>query len=154
MKTALSFILTLSIVSFSVAQISFKTDDAQFDADLNGINDNAKLDIKLFNKNMSIEYGIPEKKVEEIKVVNKMEPAEVLLALELAKLSKKSIDDVLKVYKDNKANGWGYIAKQMGIKPGSKEFHALKDASKKHGNGKKPEKQKSKGKSNGKGKGK
>ena len=153
MKTALTFILTAALYSFSFGQIEFKTDDTEFDANLNGVNDKAKLDIKLFDKNLSIEYGVPEKKIEELHTV-KMEPAEIFMAFELAKLSKKSVDDVVNVYKTDKAKGWGYIAKQMGIKPGSKEFHALKDASKKHGNGKKPEKQKSKGKSNGKGKGK
>ncbi len=153
MKKFLSLLSAL-ILSVSVfAQISFKTDDAQFDADLNSVNGNAKLDLKLFNKNLSIEYGVPEKKVEEMNTVNKMEPAEVFLALELAKLSKKKLDDVLAVYKTDKDKGWGYIAKQMGIKPGSAEFHALKDASKnKKNNGKGNDKAKGNGKSKAKSK--
>jgi hypothetical protein len=30
------------------------------------------------------------------------------------------------VYKQSKGKGWGVIAKELGIKPGSPEFHALK----------------------------
>ena len=29
-------------------------------------------------------------------------------------------------YRNNKGQGWGVIAKNLGIKPGSDEFHALK----------------------------
>jgi hypothetical protein len=33
---------------------------------------------------------------------------------------------VVREYKAHKGQGWGVIAKNLGIKPGSKEFHALK----------------------------
>ena len=55
-----------------------------------------------------------------------------------------NIDDVIISYKKNKEKGWGVIAKEMGIKPGSPEFHALKGKTKTR---------KDKGKSEGKGKG-
>jgi len=29
-------------------------------------------------------------------------------------------------YKSDKGQGWGALAKSLGIKPGSREFHALK----------------------------
>jgi hypothetical protein len=32
----------------------------------------------------------------------------------------------MKEYQVHKGKGWGVIAKNLGIKPGSKEFHALK----------------------------
>ncbi len=56
-------------------------------------------------------------------------PAEVYLAAGLASVSGKSIDLVVETYRKNKAKGWGAIAKDLGIKPGSKEFKALKDKS-------------------------
>ena len=56
-----------------------------------------------------------------------MEPAEIYFALELSKMSQKPIDNVVEIYKVNKEKGWGYIAKQLGIKPGSPEFHQLKN---------------------------
>ena len=42
-------------------------------------------------------------------------------------LSHRSWDEVLREYKENKGKGWGVIAKNLGIKPGSREFHELKD---------------------------
>ncbi|MCK4465819.1 MAG: hypothetical protein KAU83_08910, partial [Bacteroidales bacterium] len=47
--------------------------------------------------------------------------------LELSKISGKPVDDVVEIYKVHKNKGWGYIAKQLGIKPGSPEFHKLKE---------------------------
>ncbi|HEX9934232.1 MAG TPA: hypothetical protein VGB38_03460, partial [bacterium] len=58
---------------------------------------------------------------------------------------------VMDEYKSGKGKGWGVIAKSLGIKPGSDEFHALKreqdfyDVSDK---GKGKEKSKGKGKKN------
>ena len=40
--------------------------------------------------------------------------------------SKLPLNRVLSVYRGNKKKGWGAIAKKLGIKPGSAEFHALK----------------------------
>jgi hypothetical protein len=41
-------------------------------------------------------------------------------------MSGRSIDVVTAQYKKNKGRGWGALAKSLGIKPGSPEFHALK----------------------------
>ena len=62
-----------------------------------------------------------------------MEPAEIYFALELSKLSSRSIDQVVEIYEVNKDKGWGFIAKELGIKPGSPEFHSLKEQTKNKG---------------------
>ena len=36
-------------------------------------------------------------------------------------------EHVVDQYRKNKGQGWGVIAKSLGIKPGSAEFHALKE---------------------------
>ena len=56
-----------------------------------------------------------------------MEPGEVYIALEISKISKRPLDEILSVYKKDKTKGWGYIAKSVGIKPGSPEFHQMKN---------------------------
>ncbi len=109
----------------SNAQIS--TGNSEMDADLSLINVNAKLDFGAFKTNLNLTYNISEKKIDYLSISVKMEPAEIYLALELTKLSGKSIDDVVEIYKVHKEKGWGYIAKQVGIKPGSPEFHKLKE---------------------------
>ena len=111
----------------SNAQIFTNTGNSEMDADLSKINVNAKLDFGAFKTNLNLTYNISEKKIDYLSISVKMEPAEIYLALELTKLSGKSIDDVVEIYKVHKEKGWGYIAKQIGIKPGSPEFHKLKE---------------------------
>ena len=49
------------------------------------------------------------------------------MAAKVRILSHRSWDEVLREYKENYGKGWGVIAKNLGIKPGSREFHELKD---------------------------
>jgi hypothetical protein len=56
-----------------------------------------------------------------------MVTADVYMAPEVAKISGKPIVEVVQSYKSNKGKGWGVIAKNLGIKPGSKEFKVLKN---------------------------
>lgn len=53
-------------------------------------------------------------------------PAEAAVVLWLKEKSGASLDTVLSTYKRNKKKGWGAMAKELGIKPGSAAFHALK----------------------------
>ena len=64
----------------------------------------------------------------ELKTVlgNVEKPAEAYMLLRLGELSNQPIDRVIEKYKADKNKGWGVLAKRLGIKPGSKEFHALK----------------------------
>lgn len=52
--------------------------------------------------------------------------ADAYMAFRLGEMSGKHVDYVLDRYSANKGKGWGVLAKSLGIKPGSKEFHALK----------------------------
>ena len=49
------------------------------------------------------------------------------MAFKLSEMSGKPVPDVVDAYDKNKSKGWGALAKELGIKPGSKEFHALKN---------------------------
>ena len=127
MRKPVIFVFLLFLAVISNAQISFNTGNAEFDADLNKINVNAKLDFGAFKTDLNLSYNISEKKIDYLSISVKMEPAEIYLTLELSKISGKPVDDVVEIYKVNKNKGWGYIAKQLGIKPGSPEFHKLKE---------------------------
>jgi len=65
----------------------------------------------------------------EIKTVfsNVEKPADAYMVLRLGEMSKRPTDYVIKQYRSGKGKGWGALAKSLGIKPGSKEFHALKN---------------------------
>ena len=53
-------------------------------------------------------------------------PADAYIVLRLGEISRHPTDYVLREYKTSKGKGWGVMAKSLGIKPGSEEFHALK----------------------------
>ncbi len=141
MKTLIYSALLLLCSCFVHAQFDFKSGSLELDADLNSINANAKLDLGAFKTQLGVEYNVEKKKIDYMSTTLKMQPAEIYFALEIGKTSNKPIDDVLIIYQKEKTNGWGNIAKQAGIKPGSPEFHALKsNASGKSKKGKNKEK--------------
>ena len=130
------------VVGFSNLTAQYNTGDSQLNASLVQIDANASVNFSLFKSDMSTTYSVPETKINTWSVSLGMKAGDIYFALELARITKKPIDEVVKVYTTNKQKGWGVIAKDLGIKPGSPEFHALKgnagnNASKgKGGNGK------------------
>lgn len=56
------------------------------------------------------------------------EPADAYMLLRLGEMADEPIEEVIEVYKARKGHGWGNLAKSLGIKPGSREFHALKQS--------------------------
>ena len=77
-------------------------------------------------------------------------PADAYIVLRLGEMSKRPTPYVLEKYKTDKGKGWGVLAKSLGIKPGSKEFHELKRSQDLYDD---VGKGKGKGKGGGKGKG-
>jgi len=123
-KYTLTLIILLS-TALSFGQISFNTGSTELDANLNIINSDAKSDLPSFKASLNTEFSVSTKKVDYMLSLN-MAPGEIYISLSVANIGGKPIDDVIDCYKRNKSKGWGYIAKEMGIKPGSAEFHALK----------------------------
>lgn len=129
MKKLLSISILL-ITSLSLnAQISFKTGDAELDADLTSINTSAKADLTTFKTDLISTYGVSQKNLDYMFSIN-MEPGEIYFALEISKSTNQPIEKVIDTYEANRDKGWGYVAQEMGIKPGSPEFHALKGKAK------------------------
>jgi len=64
----------------------------------------------------------------EIRTVlgNVEKPADAYMLLRIGEMSNQPIVHVIEKYKAEKGKGWGVLAKSLGIKPGSKDFHALK----------------------------
>jgi len=126
MKRFFYFLIFTFLYVTTFAQIAFKSGSVELDSDLNSINADAKLDFGAFKTQLKLGYNIDDKKIDYMSTSLKMEPAEIYFALEIGKTTNKPIDDVLVIYQKEKKNGWGNIAKQAGIKPGSPEFHAMK----------------------------
>ena len=93
---------------------------------LSDLNSQAKADIKKFNEKLSSHFGLPVPQVQDIiKVVGF--PADAFMCLQIGLMTNNPPETVVHLYKKNKGKGWGVIAKELGIKPGSDEFHALKN---------------------------
>jgi hypothetical protein len=135
-----SLIVFIILPAFVSAALEFNTGDAELDLTLKEINVEAETDIDGYKADLSLTYNISQNKLEYLFVEIEMNPADVYMTLELAKIANISIDTIVNVYKENRGKGWGVIAKKLGIKPGSNKFMALKNESSKRQN-----KEKSKG---------
>lgn len=118
--------------------------DKELDVTLNDINVKANEDKITFKKGLSTEFGISEGKIDKIMIGSNMTPADTYMTLQIAEMTKKDPEVVANSFVKNRDKGWGEVAKEMGIKPGSPEFHALKGKAKN-----KKEKTKGKGKPQG-----
>jgi len=128
-KPVIGILAGLIATTFLEAQtISFGLGDSAFETSLNEIGASATLDMPGFTAEVSLQWGVSADQVKAI-VSQGLQPAEVYLAAGLASVSGKPFAVVVETYKKNKAKGWGAIAKELGIKPGSKEFKSLKDKS-------------------------
>ena len=92
---------------------------------LSNVNVQARVDLPGFSTKISTQFGVPLPQVQAV-VSSVREPADAFMVFQLGQMSGKQPERVLDVYGSNKGKGWGVIAKQLGIKPGSAEFHALK----------------------------
>lgn len=151
----LFFAISLSVgVCYSQ---DYRSGDTDLDASLKIVNTNGKENLSNFKLDLSKRFSVSLPKVEACFSVG-MNPGDALMAFQIASIQRIPIDNVITVYKTNKSKGWGVMAKELGIKPGSSEFHALKGKVKEHskGNAKKSTSKTStasKGSSNGKSKG-
>ncbi len=117
-------IIILSVFFIFISGFAF-TAHAGLDDFLKDINSKAIKDINSYNARLSKHFGIPIPRVEVIlKAVVK--PADAFMCIQLGLMTGKMPETVVKIYRKNKEKGWGNIAKKLGIKPGSAEFHALK----------------------------
>lgn len=103
------------------------TGDRQLDATLEKINIEAKADPDGFIKQLSLRHNIPEQEIRQAQETYDLRAGDLLMATALAKASQRPVLSVAEEYKKNQGKGWGVMAKELGIKPGSREFHELKN---------------------------
>ncbi len=74
---------------------------------------------------LATRFKIGDVEIEAV-LSNVEKPADAYMVFRLGEMSKQSTSYVVEKYKAGKGKGWGALAKSLGIKPGSREFHALK----------------------------
>lgn len=92
---------------------------------LSELNTQAQEDLNNYSEKLGNQFGVPLQQVWDI--INTVEdPADAFMVLQLGQMTHKAPERVMEQYERNRGKGWGVIAQELGIKPGSAEFHALK----------------------------
>jgi hypothetical protein len=114
---------------------------------LQNLNIRAEADPSGFRAQLATRFKIGNAEINAV-IGNVAKPADAYMVLRLAEISHQPTDRVIAQYRSGRGQGWGALAKNLGIKPGSREFHALKRGHDLYGNS-----DRSTGKGRGKGKG-
>lgn len=113
------FVVSMALLLFSSAAVA-----GDFDW-IRDFNIKAEADPSGFRASLATRFKIGDAQI-EIVLNNVEKPTDVYIVLRLGEMSKQPTENVIEKYKSGKGKGWGALAKSLGIKPGSKEFHALK----------------------------
>jgi hypothetical protein len=117
---------TLAAAALAVAVAVPSVALADLEGFLRSVDAKAKSDVRNFNAMLSAQFGVPVPNVEAImKTVPR--PADAFMVLHVSQQTGMQPDRVLRTYQEHRGKGWGVVAQRMGIKPGSAEFHALKN---------------------------
>jgi hypothetical protein len=92
----------------------------------------AQVDPSGFRARLATRFNLGDVQVKAV-LSNFDSPADAYMMLRLGEMSGMPTNYVVKKYRHTKGKGWGALAKSLGIKPGSEEFHALKSGQDLHG---------------------
>lgn len=146
--------LVLMLVSGIALGQEYRSGDTELDASLKLVNTDANKNLPEFKLNLTKTFGVTMPQVETCFKIG-MNAGDAYMAFQVANIARRPIEQVITVYRSSKSKGWGAMAKELGIKPGSAEFHALKGKvkDKSKGNSKSKGSEGGNGKGNGKGNG-
>lgn len=114
----------LSVLTIILMAVPARAGDG-LEGFLRNLNVQARADMNGFSARVSTQFGIPEAQVRMV-LGRVQEPADAFMVFELGRMANQPTERVMRVYQSGKDRGWGTLAKELGIKPGSAEFHALK----------------------------
>jgi hypothetical protein len=107
-------------------QLAFSSVAVAGDFDwLSDLSIRAQADPSEFRTRLAARFNLGDIQIKA--VLNNVEKlADAYIVLRLGEISRQPTDYVIERYRSSKGKGWGALAKSLGIKPGSREFHALK----------------------------
>jgi len=116
---SLLLLLALSSVSHSLFAADFGW--------LDSLSVSASSNQSGFNTRLGVRFHLGGAELQAV-VRDSGGPADAYMVLRLAEISHQPRQVVIREYRQyRKAKAWGKLARKLGIKPGSKEFHALKN---------------------------
>jgi hypothetical protein len=92
---------------------------------LRDLNMRAEADLSEFRARLETRFKVGDLKIRTI-LGNIEKPADAYILLRIGEMTDQPIDRIIEKYKADRSKGWGAIARSLGIKPGSKDFNALK----------------------------
>jgi hypothetical protein len=107
-------------------QYSPNTGDKEFDITLIQINYIAVGRLNQYINDLSLAFNIPQKRVSRLIYNERIQPADVFMILQTARLSGQPHRKLLSRYKQHRIKGWRAVVKSLGFKPGSKMFLLIK----------------------------
>ncbi len=114
------------LLIFMALLVAIQTTAVAGDYDwVRNFNTQAQADPSGFRKNLATRFKIGDLQVKTV-LSNVDHPSDAYMILRLGEMSGRPTDYVMDKYSSGKKKGWGALAKSLGIKPGSQEFHALK----------------------------
>jgi hypothetical protein len=114
----------LSLLLLISAMIPLTALGGDFDW-LSDLNLKARTNLTDFRATLDTRFRIGDAEARLV-LSNVDQPGDGYMVLRLSELSQRPVAEVLKVYQADHGKGWGVIARHLGIKPGSRAFHALK----------------------------
>lgn len=89
------------------------------------VNVRARADLRDFSVRLSSHFGVPVPDVDRI-LRRVAAPADAFMCLQLSNMSRVPVDRVMERYQHRHDKGWGQLAQELGIKPGSAQFHRIR----------------------------
>jgi hypothetical protein len=115
-------IFLISLITLFVVTSAANASDFDW---MNDFNIQAQADPSGFRARLATRFKLGDVEVRTV-LSNVDRPADAYLTLRFGEMSGRPTSYVVEEYRKNKGKGWGSLAKSLGIKPGSEEFHALK----------------------------
>jgi len=117
-------ILLMSLIVCSIFSLAATAGAGDFDW-MKNLSIQAQADPSGFKATLATRFKIGDIEVNAV-LSNVQDPADAYMVLRLGEMSSRPTDYVIKQYVSGKDKGWGVLAKDLGIKPGSQGFQALK----------------------------
>ena len=128
-SAVLALSLGLALTGMASAQVisySPRTGDVWVDTQLGSMNGYYPDRRDYFVDDVVSTFGAPRYLVNDLLTTRNWAPGDVYYACALAYQARRPCSDVARMYESDRGQGWGAVAKRMGIKPGSAQFHAMK----------------------------
>ena len=128
MKKKIIVLLAMAVLAFATTQGVFAQDTTEtddLDNEVTALNQAATEDPTALLAKLSVEFSVDLVVLQDL-YTQGYTPGQIWLALEISKASATTLQDAILVAGTTEGHGWGVLAQNLGIAPGSADFHALK----------------------------